>query len=137
VRPVLDASIVLAWAFEDERTAATDAVLKLVEQDGATVPNLWRLELLNGLLSAAKRGRVTAQYCDAFLSQLGAYDITDDPDTGRYAWSGTKRLAIRFGLTPYDASYLELAQREGLPLATLDRALRTAAAALSIDLLGL
>jgi predicted nucleic acid-binding protein len=62
--------------------------------------------------------------------------IGTDPETDRYAWTTTQRLAERHGLTIYDASYLELAQRLSLPLASLDRALRHAGTAAGIDLLG-
>ena len=63
--------------------------------------------------------------------------ITIDADTNSYAWSTTLRLAERFSLTPYDAAYLELAQRRSLPFATLDRDLRAAATALNVVLLGM
>jgi len=63
--------------------------------------------------------------------------ITVDPDTDRYAWTTTLQLADRFVLTPYDAAYVELAQRLVLPLATLDDPLRAAATALGVALLGM
>ena len=44
-------------------------------------------------------------------------------------------LARRRGLAVYDAAYLELARREGAPLATLDTALATAARTERVHLL--
>jgi predicted nucleic acid-binding protein len=77
-----------------------------------------------------------AGYRDAALAELALLPITIDTDTGSYAWSATLRLADRFALTLYDATYLELAQRRSLPLATLDETLRRAAGALEILVLG-
>jgi predicted nucleic acid-binding protein len=67
---------------------------------------------------------------------LARLPIAVDPDTDAYAWTTTLQLAGRFALTLYDATYLELAQRRSLPLATLDRALRAAASVLGVALLG-
>jgi predicted nucleic acid-binding protein len=94
-----------------------------------------RLEVANALQTAIRRQRIDAVYRDASLAELGLMPITIDADTSTYAWSATLRLSERFSLTPYDAAYLELAQRRSLPLATLDRDLRTAAPVLNIELL--
>jgi predicted nucleic acid-binding protein len=133
---VLDSSVTLAWYFEDERTPGTAAVLTQVEEDGASVPTLWRLEVANGFQMALRRGRIDATYRDASIADLTLLRITIDQDTDAYAWTTTLRLAERFLLTTYDAAYLELAQRLSLPLATLDRELRAAAAALGLALIG-
>lgn len=134
---VIDASLTLAWYFDDETTPATDAVLDRVSESGAVVPTLWRLEVANAFQSALRRKRITAPYRDESLTELGAMPIAVDTDTDAYAWTTTLRLAERFDLTIYDATYLELAQRRSLPLATLDKALRDAATALSITVLGM
>jgi predicted nucleic acid-binding protein len=131
---VIDASLTMAWYFDDESTPATDELLDRVARAGAVVPALWRLEVANAFQSAIRRQRIEVVYRDASLSELMMLPITIDPDTNSYAWSTTLRLAERFSLTPYDAAYLELAQRRSLPLATLDRDLHTAAPALNIDL---
>lgn len=133
---VLDASLTLSWYFEDERTPAVDELLDRVVEQGAYVPTLWRLEVANGLQVSIRRKRFDASFRDNALTQLARMPITIDSDTDTYAWSMTLRLADRFQLTLYDAAYLELAQRRHLPLATLDRPLRTAASALGMDLLG-
>lgn len=136
MRMVIDASITLAWYFDDEITPATDAVLERLADEGAIVPTLWRLEVANGLQSALRRKRITPAYRDEALNELGAMPITIDANTDEYAWTTTLQLAERFTLTVYDATYLELAQRRSLPLATLDAELRNAASRLNISLLG-
>ena len=133
---VLDSSITLAWFFEDERTAAADAVLGHVVKSGAIVPSLWRLEIANALQMAVRRKRIKAAFRDASLADLRALDVATDPETDRQAWATTLHLAERFRLALYDAAYLELAQRLGLPLATLDQELRAAGGALGVKLLG-
>ena len=131
---VLDASLTLSWFFKDERTPGADAVLTEVTENGAVVPALWRLEVANALQMAVRRKRIDAAFRDLALTQLSRLSISADTDA--YAWTVILQLADRFQLTLYDAAYLELASRRGLPLATLDRDLREASAALGITLLG-
>jgi predicted nucleic acid-binding protein len=126
----------LAWYFEDEKTAASIAILNRVAEEGAVVPALWRLEVLNGLQVAVRRRRITIAYRDASLDDLRSLVIAIDPGTNRQAWSATLRLCDRLGLTPYDAAYLELAQRRQLPLATLDGELIRAAQVENVPLVG-
>lgn len=133
---VLDASLTLGWYFEDERTAAGDAVLEKVTEGGAAVPALWRYEVANGLQMAVRRKRIDALYRDASLAELRLLPITADRAGDDLAWTATLALADRFRLTVYDAAYLELAHRRHLPLASADRALRTAARALKVELAG-
>ena len=134
---VLDASVALAWYFQDEATSATDAVLDRVVEAGAVVPGLWRLEFANALQVAVRRNRISATYRDAALADLMQLQIETDSETDLHAWSATLRLAVRHELTLYDAAYLELAERRRLPLATLDRVLRRAAEELDLPVLGL
>jgi predicted nucleic acid-binding protein len=134
---VLDSSITVAWYFADERTAAADAVLSQVTESGAVVPSLWRLEVANALQMSVRRKRIDAAYRDASLEALRALAITIDDETNAQAWSTTLRLSDSYRLTLYDAAYLELAQRRGLPLATLDQELRTAGGALGVTLVGM
>jgi predicted nucleic acid-binding protein len=133
---VLDASLTVSWYFDDEATPLTDAILDRVSENGAVVPTLWRLEVANAFQSAIRRKRMTVRYRDEALIGLTQLPITTDADTDTYAWTTTLRLAERFALTIYDAAYLELAQRQSLPLATLDAELREAAAALGCSLPG-
>ena len=133
---VIDSSITLAWLFEDERSPAADSVLRRVTESGAVAPSLWRLEVANALQMAVKRKRITAAFRDASIADLQALEVNIDADTDRHAWTTTLQLAERCRLTLYDAAYLELASRLGLPLATLDEDLRAASAALDVTLLG-
>ena len=133
---VLDNSVALTWCFEDERTPATAALLEQVGELGAQAPMLWPLEALNGLLVAERRGRLDAARRQRLAGFLRALPIVLDVDTASQAWTETARLAERFGLSAYDAAYLELARRRDLPLASLDRALRAAATVLGLTVLG-
>lgn len=133
---VIDSSVALTWCFEDERTPATLAVLDQVVQTGATAPALWPLEVLNALAMAERRKRLTAVQRHHLAGFLRDLPITLDPETAGQAWTMTARLAEQHRLTVYDATYLELAQRLGLPLATLDQELRAAASATGVPLHG-
>ena len=132
---VLDSSVTLAWLYSDELTQPTQQVLDRVTTSGAWVSSLWRLEVANSLQTGVRRGRISADFRDAALTDLALLNIVPDPDTDIFAWSTTLRLADRCGLTLYDAAYLELAQRLDLPLATLDQELRAAADSLGVMLL--
>jgi predicted nucleic acid-binding protein len=133
---VLDSSATLAWIYGDETTQPIRRLFDLVADEGAVVPSLWRLEVANSLTVAVHRGRIDAGFRRAALGDLRLLDIATDQHTDLHAWSETLDVADRFQLTVYDAAYLELAQRRGLPLATLDEELCTAAAALGLRLLG-
>ena len=124
-----------AWLFADERTDAALAVLDNVAADGAIVPSLWRLEIANLLRTAERRGRCNEALADALLKQFESLPIAIDHETDAHAWQSTRALSREHGLTPYDAAYLELAIRLGLPLATGDRALIAAARNLGVDVL--
>ena len=124
---VLDCSATLPWVFASEATPATDALLDALAAGGkAWVPALWHLELGNVLLGARRRSRIDRAGMEKFFSVLGVYDIEVDRETMSVAWSKTLALADSYELTVYDAAYLELALRKGLPLASLDSALRKA-----------
>ena len=133
---VLDNSVALTGCFEDKRAPATTALLERVAEAGALAPVLWPLEALNGLLVAERRGRLDASRRQRLAGFLHALPISLDAETASQAWTTTAGPAERFALSAYDAAYLELAIREGLPLATLDRALEKAAAAEGVALFG-
>lgn len=86
-------------------------MLDEVVRDGALVPSLWRLEVVNGLQMALRRKRIDGMFRDRALQRLGLLPIMIDAETDTYAWTTTLRLADRFGLPIYDEAYLELAQR--------------------------
>lgn len=133
---VVDASVTLAWIFTEERTLPVQKILDRLIDEQAFVPAIWRLEIANGLQMSVRRGRIDAATRDTALRGLALLNITTDPDTDNFAWSTTLSLADQHGLTLYDAAYLELALRLGLPLATLDRDLRSAGDAVGVTLLG-
>ena len=134
---ILDSSATLAWFYADETNPAIRQVFELLIKDGAWVPSLWRLEVANILEIGVRRGRNDVAFRHATLADLSLLPISLDPETDRHAWDATLQLANRHRLTLYDAAYLELAQRRGLPLATLAGDLRTAAVAESVRLLGI
>lgn len=123
----LDASVTLAWCFEDENSAEVQALMLRVAQAGACVPSLWRYEVANTLHLAVRRKRINQAQRDAAIVELAALDIQTDAESDAHIWSATLQLAARYDLTVYDASYLELAARRRLPLATCDAALIAAA----------
>ena len=123
---VVDASVTLAWIFTEERTLPVQKILDRLIDEQAFVPAIWRLEIANGLQMSVRRGRIDAAIRDTSLRGLALLNITTDPDTDNFAWSTTLSLAERHRLTVYDAAYLELALRLGVPLATLDQDLRAA-----------
>ena len=132
---VIDNSIALAWCFEDEQTPGVMALLDRVIDTGAIAPQLWPVEALNGLLTAERRGRIdraARQRLGGFLADL---PIQIDDETANRVWNRTAPLAELHALTAYDATYLELAVRLGLPLATSDSALIAAARTAGVVLL--
>jgi len=98
-----------------------------MKQDTAFVPVTWGLEVANVIARAEAKGLVTGARSEAFLVLLQDLDIEEDAATFAYALSDTLRLARRHKLSAYDASYLELASRRGIPLATIDEDLQRAA----------
>ena len=132
---VLDASITLAWCYEDETTEAVQRSFDIVRTNGAWVPVLWLWEVANVLQMNVRRGRHNTKFRDRALADLALFPIKEDAEAGRQAWSGSLILAERHSLTVYDAAYLELAVREGLALATLDGELQRAAQAVGVELL--
>jgi predicted nucleic acid-binding protein len=133
---VLDSSATLAWVYSDEITEPIRHVFNLISENGAWVPGLWKIEVANILEIGARRGRHDAAFRDATLADLALLPISVDTETDRQAWGATLQLAERHHLTLYDAAYLELALRRGLPLASLDAELRGAAQAEGVVVLG-
>ncbi len=131
MRFVLDNSVVMRWLLNDgsqERLAYASKVLDLLTQDTseALVPGVWSLEVANVLVKAQAKGLVSEARASAFVGLLSEMTITVDGSTAARALGDTLQLARRFRLSSYDAAYLELALREGLPLATLDADLQGA-----------
>jgi predicted nucleic acid-binding protein len=129
---VLDASITLTWLLGDAKPADrayADTVLEALRAPALTVsvPVTWGLEIANVVARAEAKGLINEAQSEAFLEMLATVSIQPDLDTFPRALTDTLHLARRHGLSAYDASYLELALRAGLPLATLDHDLTRAA----------
>ena len=131
---VLDASFTCQWLFQDEASPEGYAALQVVGRSGAVVPVLWFVEITNVLGMAERRGRVSVTGMQEALRLLRSLPLIVD-DAAALAGSDTLLDLMRMHrLTAYDATYLELARRHGLPLATKDRDLLAAAPALGVPL---
>lgn len=124
---VLDNSVVSGWYLENQATPYTAAIAERLLDDRAWAPAIWELELTNVLRTACMRQRMVAQQAQQVLARIAQLPI--EVDRHALPRSELLALAIRFGLSSYDAAYLELALRRQLPLATQDDALRAAALA--------
>lgn len=132
---VLDASITLSWCFDDEDAPNAISLMERLETNFAFVPELWTLEIGNILLGAAHRQQITYAKISECLSLLEGLNIQVDRETSDRGFSEILALARSEKLTTYDAAYLELAMRLGLPLATKDNALQKAALHVGVALL--
>ena len=132
---VLDASVAVAWCFEDESSPFTEAVLdQLSAGTKALTPAIWPFEVANALLVAERRKRVTLAQASAMLRRIAGLPISVDPIQPGLAFNQILSVARQNDLTEYDAAYVELALREGLSLATLDGKLRRVASRIGITL---
>ncbi len=131
---VLDCSVSMAWLFADEAHAGADALRDSLTEAPAVAPALWPAELANALLAATRRGRVAVEAWPKLRRQLEALPIEIDPVDLSAVLERVLPMANRYALTVYDATYLELATRRGLPLATLDRKLAEAGRAAGVTL---
>ena len=134
---VLDNSVAIRWLLSSTKASDqkyAENVLVSLPNVEAFVPNLWHLEVGNVLLGAERRADITQGDSEAFLIQIGLLPIHVDSLTQHQAFSRVISIARSYKLTSYDAAYLELSLREGLPLATLDSDLRKAAKKANIDI---
>ncbi len=131
---ILDASVVVCWAMPDEYDPVARSAFDRIAGEDALAPGLWWFEVRNTLLMCERRGRITQADTAVFLRGLSRFGVIIDRAPEEAV---VLALAWHHRLTVYDASYLELAQREGLALATLDRAMRRAAVAIGVPLVGM
>lgn len=124
---VLDTSIAVSWGFDDEVSPYADRVLDLLDGDTALVPAIWPLEVANALLMGERRGRLQTADTVRLTELLRALPITVDAADSQRALNAVLNMARTYSLTSYDASYLELAMREGIAIATEDAKLTNAA----------
>lgn len=127
---VLDSSMALAWALPDERSEEAERFMELVSEDTAAtivVPALWWYEIANALTSARRRKRLTEADASRLIELYGRLPVQTDASLGGESMWRHLALATEHGLSAYDAAYLELAQRNGAGLASLDERLCAAA----------
>lgn len=127
---VLDNSVAMRWLLKTRKLADqqyAESVLDSLPDGNALVPNLWHLEATSVLLSAEKSDEISLGEIEGFISQLENLPILTDSMTSNQAFNRILTLARAYKLSSYDAAYLELAIREGAPLATLDKGLIKAA----------
>jgi predicted nucleic acid-binding protein len=124
---VVDASVTLAWCFPDEGSEYADRVLAALKGQTLVVPAVWALEIANALLIGERRKRLKRPEILRFIALLEGLSIFQDSQSARENLTHVLPLARDYGLSAYDAAYLELAIRQTVPLATLDRDLQKAA----------
>jgi len=132
---VVDNSVVMAWCFEDECSDYAEAVLERLVDQQALVPAIWPLEVANVLLAAERRKRINPAQSTRFVQLLTDLPITVVSQDPAQALSDVLALGRTSRLSSYDASYLDLAIRRGLPLASRDDRLRKAAKRCKVKLL--
>ena len=132
---VLDASVTLAWLFEDESSPVTEAILDRLAHERAVVPDLWLYEISNVLVVGERRHRLTEAQSHRFMELLLDLPIETISIAQTTTWMHLVGLAREHNISAYDASYLEAAMRLGLPLATQDKMLKKAAMRAGVVLL--
>jgi len=124
---VVDTSVVMAWCFEDESSPYADSILNRLTAAVGFVPSIWPLEVANVLLVAERKGRISEADSARFLMLLSELPIVVEQEPPERMIKEIFALARKHKLSSYDASYLDLAMRKGLPLATADKNLSAAA----------
>jgi predicted nucleic acid-binding protein len=132
---VIDNSVVMSWCFKDETSKYTDAMLDYLEHAKAYVPAIWPLEVSNVLLVAERRKRLSQSDSSHFISLLLELPIIVEPESPERMLSEILAIAREYKLSSYDASYLDLAMRKGLPIATTDKNIIAAAKRSSVPIL--
>jgi len=134
-RFVIDNSIVMSWCFKDEANTYADAILDRLAEATALVPTTWPLEVINVLLVAERRKRISKASSVRFLNLISQLPIVVEYEPPERMMSDLLDLARTCGLSSYDAAYLDLAMKKGISLATLDRRLRNAARTVEVPIL--
>jgi predicted nucleic acid-binding protein len=134
-RFVMDNSVVMSWCFRDQANPYADSILERLSAAVAYVPSVWSLEVVNVLLSAERKKYISQADSVRFISLLSQLPIFVEYESPEKAMKDLLGLARAHNLSSYDSSYLDLAMRKGLPLATLDEKLRKAAANTNVSIL--
>ena len=132
---VIDNSVVMIWCFKDETNKYADAILDSLELSTAYVPSIWPLEVGNVLLVAERRKRLSEADSTRFITLLAELPIVIEQETPERMMKDILALAREHQISTYDASYLDLAMRKGLPIATLDKGLKKAAKRSQVSIL--
>jgi len=132
---VVDASVALAWCFPDEASEYAEAVLIALEERSILVPAIWPLEITNAVVVAERRKRISSSDIRRFVELLEGLKINEDSLPVARGVSNILPLAREYGLSAYDASYLEVAIRNGAALATLDAGLEKAGRKAGVEIL--
>lgn len=132
---VMDCSITMCWCFPDECDPYASRILQKLDVDETLVPVVWTLEVANALLTGERRGRLSEADILRFLEVLRSLPVMVDSTPSEQFFDDILALGRRHDLSSYDASYLELAMRQGIPLATLDVRLREASKAVGVPLM--
>jgi predicted nucleic acid-binding protein len=132
---VIDSSLAAAWCFGDEATPQANALLRHLKDKRGLVPALWHFEMTNMLVQAERRKRIGSDDATALLTFFDSLPIDTDSEAPASRRRDVWILARRHKLTSYDAAYLELAIRTGMPLATCDEALAAAAIECGVSVL--
>ncbi len=133
---ILDASVTLSWLFIDELGTDSTALFRRARLDSVVVPGHWMAEIANGALVGERRKRIATAQTSEWATRLGDLDLETDCHGADVALSVILPLARAHRLTIYDALYLELAERRGMPLATFDAELAAAARSVGIEIIG-
>jgi predicted nucleic acid-binding protein len=133
---VLDASVSLAWHFEDQNSAAARHLANRASDEGVVVPAYWEFETANGLLRGERMGRTDAASIAQFIDHLNSLSVQIDTLEVNAAFEVALPFARETGLRLFDAGYLIVAVRNQLPLATFDKKLAGAAREAGVTVLG-
>jgi predicted nucleic acid-binding protein len=124
---VLDSSFFIAWGLEEKQFETGRNILTMLAHQGCIAPAHWATEVMEGLRKAVTRERISEERAFKLGQVFQSFGVEQDPETWTRAWRATLSLSRKHMLSVYDAAYLELALRKGLPLASLDGKLRAAA----------
>ncbi|MCJ7680868.1 MAG: type II toxin-antitoxin system VapC family toxin [Candidatus Aminicenantes bacterium] len=133
---MVDNSVVMSWCFKDEANRYSESILDRLNESTVYVPSIWPLEVVNVLLVAERKNIIGRADGVRFLELLLQLPIHIEYKTLAILMKDIYRLAGEHGLSSYDASYLDLAMKKGLPLATQNKKLRKAAAKMNVPMLG-
>jgi predicted nucleic acid-binding protein len=132
---VIDNSVVMAWCFEDGANSYADTIQDMLIENKAFVPAIWPLEVTNVLLVAERKKRISKAGSGHFTALLSQLPIEVEPSDTDTIFHETISLARQYMLSSYDASYIELAIRKGLPIATQEKAIIRAAKKIQIEII--